>query len=141
MRAFGVVVGFGLGGAAKGMIVNIMPNVMTSRFGSLLTLALGGIVTANSKTAMAKGVGGGLVAWSVYDLLVSNIPAISNFLPTVSPPAMLSGAASYGRNTYGASLPHAQQPVEVVSGNISSDVAPEIVSADYDLADMMEMSD
>jgi hypothetical protein len=80
-----------------------------------------------------------MVVFGIYDLLVSNIPALAQYLPAIEAPTFISGA--YGRDVYpglGASI--SSGDIEVVGSNISTDMNPEIIGEDADLADALEMS-
>lgn len=153
MRGFALILGIGISGLAKGLTANMFPTATDAsgavtesfvghwykRLYGILSVVVGASLNMRGKRVAVKNAGTGMVAYGVYDLLVSNVPMLAAYLPTISPPAFLSGGMSYGRSLYGASI--TSGPVEVVGGaNINSNMTPEIVGQDSDLAEALEMA-
>ena len=144
MRGIALVAGLGIGGVTKGFIANLLPagqgTEMFKRFAGAGVMMVGAMVNFGSRQQVMKNIGTGMVVFGIYDLIVSNLPAeIIRFFPTISPPTAFGNNMSYGRSVYGAQLPQAGGPVEIVGANISSVIAPEVVG-EMDLADALEMT-
>lgn len=144
IRGLALIGGIGVGAFGKGLIANMAPNMLTTRFGSLGLLILGAMVNQKGRKASIKSLGTGIVAFSIYDLLVQNVPMLAAYLPTIGAPTLnrggsgVSGSLAYGRSTYGSSISQ-NSNAEVVGAFIGPD-SPEIVGDDMDLADALEMA-
>ena len=150
MRGVGVAIGLGLGATSKVMLNNVVQNEMFSRAYGLLSIAVGATVgmAAPTNQPLLKGMGAGLVAYGILDLIITNVPTLAQYLPAIAGPTAFlptgpaeavngMGAYSYGRSMMGASLQPGVAP-EIVGANISQNMEPEIVGDDYDLADVLE---
>jgi len=142
-NALMLLVGLGGAGILKGFITRMVANEWVNRLYGLGSIALGATLQMNSRRKELKAIGTGMVVFGLYDVLVSNIPQLAAYLPTIGSPTILSGNMDYGRNTYynemmGAGV-HAG-PVEVVGGNISMDMTPEIIGDEMNLEDAIEMA-
>jgi hypothetical protein len=137
-RALGIVVGLGAGAVAKNMLNKVMPNPMLTRAYGVLAIIAGATLNMKGRKAMTKSAGTGLVVYGVLDALITNIPALAAYFPAISGPAAFSGLGydAYGRSVMGASVNAG--PVEVVGANISSQIDPEIIGEEMDLADVLE---
>ena len=139
MNALALIGGLGIAAWTKTFLIGFIPanmiNVYSRGYGALSIVA--GVMLSNrGRRDNVKKIGNGMVAFGIYDLLVSNFEPLQRFLPSIAPPML--GAMSYGRSMYGSSVQAG--PVEVVGSNISAGVTPEIVGDDFDLADSLEMS-
>jgi len=142
IRGLSLIGGIGAGAFGKGIIANMMPSMLTTRFGSLGLLIIGAMVNQKGRRATIKNLGTGIVAFSIYDLLVQNVPMLAAYLPTIGAPTLnrssVSGSLSYGRQTYGSQMPRGGN-VEVVGAAIGPGMS-EIVGDDMDLAEALEMA-
>lgn len=142
MRGLALIGGIGVGAFGKGIISNMMPNVIVNRFGALGLLIIGAMVNQKGRKETIKNLGTGIVAFSIYDLLVQNVPMLAAYLPTIGAPTLnrssVSGNLDYGRSTYGSQIP--QTNAEVVGAFYSSGNESEVVGEDMDLADALEMA-
>lgn len=139
MNALALIGGIGIAAWGKSFLFPMISGTTLGQyFGrgyGALSIVAGVMLSNKSRRENIKKVGNGMVAFGIYDLLVSNFEPLQRFLPAISPP--LLGSMSYGRSTYGAGVQAG--PVEVVGANISAGIEPEIVGHDYDLADALEM--
>lgn len=146
MRAVGIIVGLGGSAAAKQFVGRMVNNDIFNRAYGLLSIVAGATMNMKGRKPLVKSAGTGMVAYGVLDLLVSNIPALGDFLPGVATPSALmnlgseniEGNLSYGRSTMGANLSSSQMP-EIVGSNIGSGSSIEVVGDDLDLAEALEM--
>lgn len=147
----GRLLGAGAGAGLKALVVNTLPIPFIGRGYGLIPILVGAMLAArqprrvrgNTKE-LFKGAGQGMILFGFYDLLVSNVPILGAYLPTIGAPAFLApGAAmgnlAYGRSMYGSSI-NQTAPEIVGATNISANISPEIVGEDMDLADALEMS-
>ncbi len=133
----------GIGGAAgiKAFASRMVGNEWFDRTFGILAIIMGATLNMRGRRAMTKSVGTGMVVFGLYDAIVSNVPMLGAYLPTIGKPSFISGY-SYGRSTYpsmmGASVNDGD--IEVVGANVSMDMSPEIVGTEMDLADALEMA-
>jgi hypothetical protein len=134
----------GIGGAAglKAFASRMVNNEWFDRLFGAAAIILGATLNIQGRRKEVKALGTGMVVFGLYDVIVSNVPFLQQYLPTIGTPAFLQGENGYGRQTYnelmGAGI--SQGAVEVVGGNISMDMTPEIVGEEMDLADALEMA-
>lgn len=145
-NALMLILGIGGAGTLKAMTAKFIPEGAGrdwyQRLFGALAIGLGATVGMQSKNKAIKSAASGMVAFGLYDLIVSNIVGLQAYLPTISAPTAFMGSNySYGRSTYedmmGASI--SSGAVEVVGANISAGELPDIVGDDYDLSDALEM--
>lgn len=133
----------GIGGAAglKAVASKMVANPWFDRLFGVMAIVIGATLNMRGRRKMVKSVGTGMVVFGLYDAIVSNIPMLGAYLPTIGKPSFIGGY-SYGRQTYpsmmGASLQDGV--VEVVGSNVSMDMSPDIVGGEMDLADALEMA-
>jgi len=145
MNAIALLAGLGGAGALKAFAAKMIPAenaVMQDWFSRLYgvgAIILGATINMQGRRKETKAVGTGMVVFGLYDAIVSNIPDLGQYLPVIGQPAFVSGVDAYGRDVLGAGITTGD--VDVVGGNISTDMEPEIVGMDdMSLEDALEMS-
>jgi hypothetical protein len=145
-----LLVGLGGAGVLKGMTANFMPGGAIKdwyqRLYGVLSIIVGATLNMRGRKKEMKAVGTGMVVFGLYDVIVSNVQGLQQYLPTIAAPtAFVSGDyQNYGRSTYADSMMGASLSpgsVEVVGANIQAGEMPEIVGMEeMDLADALDMA-
>ena len=140
-NALMLLVGIGGAGILKGFVVNMLPEGemknWSQKLYGLASIIVGATVNTQGRRKATKSIGTGMVVFGLYDLLVSNIPQLATYLPTIGAPTAFDG---YGRDVYGMGASISDGDIEVVGANISQQMTPEIIGEEMDLSDALEMS-
>jgi len=138
LKGLGIAGGLAGGAIGKQLISKMLPTMpIIGRFYGALSIIAGATITAKGKKEFQKSLGTGMVVYGIIDLIVTNVPSIAKFLPSVAGPTAFMGSQGYGRSMYGSNI-NASRGVEVVGAQISQGMDPEIIGEDMSLEDAME---
>jgi len=143
-NAIMLLIGIGGAGALKGFSAGFMPEGPAKdwyqRLYGIVSIVIGATLNMQGKRKEMKSIGTGMVVFGLYDVIVSNIEGLQQYLPAISAPTAFAGDyRSYGQSTMlGAGINDG--PVEVVGANLTAGEMPEIVGEDMDLADLLDMA-
>ena len=131
----------GIGGSAvlKQMTMGFIVNPMFSRVYGLLSIVAGATLNMQGRRKATKSVGTGMVVYGLFDLLVTNVPQMAQYLPGITGPSAFMGNMNYGRSVMGANIGAGENTNIVGMGaNIDTNIPSEIVG-DYDIDDFIDM--
>jgi len=156
LNAVTLLIGIAGGGMLKGFASKFVPEGQSrdwfQKLYGVAAIIVGAALNMKGKRAEVKSIGTGMVVFGLYDALVSNVPQLQKYLPSISiPTGFLPGSESvegnyrnYGQSVYDTSMMGSNLSaggVEIVGSSLSSQ-GSEIVgmNEDYDLADALDMA-